>query len=61
MMDLPDFYKLVKRMRDVQKEYFKVRSKSSLKRSIALEHEVDVEIKAYERKDAPKQGVLFNK
>ena len=36
-----DFYSLVKEMREAQKEYFRTRSKDSLKRSKALEKRVD--------------------
>ena len=43
-MDAKAFFDLVSRMRTMQKEYFKTRSKSSLEQSKTLEKRVDAEI-----------------
>lgn len=43
-MDAKAFFDLVSRMRTMQKEYFKTRSKSSLEQSNTLEKRVDAEI-----------------
>lgn len=40
-MDIKDLAKKVKDMRDAQKQYFKLRDAESLKKSKALETEVD--------------------
>ena len=47
------FVKLVSRMRDAQKEYFKYRTKTALSASISLEQKVDKFIK--DNKDNNKQ------
>lgn len=44
-MTAKDFFDLVARMRDKQKEYFRTRSASVLKESKRLEKQVDEEIK----------------
>lgn len=44
-MTAKDFFDLVTRMRDKQKEYFRTRSASVLKESKELEKQVDEEIK----------------
>lgn len=44
-MTAKDFFDLVTRMRDKQKEYFRTRSASVLKESKQLEKQVDEEIK----------------
>lgn len=44
-MTARDFFDLVSRMRDKQKEYFRSRSASVLKESKQLEKQVDEEIK----------------
>lgn len=44
-MTAKDFFDLVARMRDKQKEYFRTRSGSVLKESKQLEKQVDEEIK----------------
>lgn len=44
-MTARDFFNLVARMRDKQKEYFRSRSASVLKESKELEKQVDEEIK----------------
>lgn len=44
-MTAKDFFDLVTRMRDKQKEYFRTRSASVLKESKRLEKQVDEEIK----------------
>lgn len=43
-MDAGDFFKLVVRMRNAQKDYFKTKSRSSLETSKRLEALVDAEI-----------------
>ena len=47
-MDAKTFFKLVAKMRDKQKEYFRMRSQSALRESKALEKRVDDEIKRVE-------------
>ena len=59
-----EFYLLVDRMRNMQKEYFKRRNKAEECQSIliaskALEKQVDNEIKLFTDKDKPKQGTLL--
>lgn len=44
-MNAKDFFALVSRMRDKQKEYFRTRSTSVLQESKRLEKQVDDEIK----------------
>lgn len=59
-----DFYSLVKRMRTLQKEYFRKRKAAEpcqdiLQASKAVEKEIDAAIIDHEQKDVPKQGGLF--
>lgn len=55
-----DFFDLVKSMRLQQKEYFKTRSNDVLRKSKALEKQVDDEIARVERvMNEKKQGRLF--
>lgn len=46
-MTEPEFYDLVKRMRETQKDYFRSRSPDVLQQSKALEREVDDAVEAY--------------
>lgn len=49
-----EFYALVERMRNAQKEYFRTRDKSALSASKQLEREVDEAIKkANEKEQSP--------
>lgn len=42
---MEDFKKLVAKMREAQKEYFRTREKTALKKSKELERQVDEELK----------------
>ena len=43
-MDAKSFFMLVREMRTVQKEYFRLRSHEALTKSVELERKVDTEI-----------------
>lgn len=43
-MNLKEFFERVVQLRKFQKEYFATRSRDALRRSIALEKEIDAEI-----------------
>lgn len=48
---LNDFEKLVKRMRDMQKQYFRTRDANTLRESKSLEREVDRMLEERSRED----------
>jgi hypothetical protein len=50
-MSNDDFRDLVKRMRNLQKEYFSTRRKAALDRAKKLEREVDVELDSKAKAD----------
>lgn len=56
-METTEFYALVERMRNAQKEYFRTRDKGVLSMSKQLEREVDIEIKRAKQEDG--QTSLF--
>lgn len=59
-MDIERFVKEVEVMRATQKNYFKFRDPTLLRKSKALEKKVDDEIAAYYKEEAEKsQGSLF--
>ena len=62
-MNAKEFFNLVSRMREAQKEYFKTRSSLDLRESKKLEAEIDAEIERVNalapHKDA--QTAMFNK
>ena len=59
-MDIERFIKKVEVMRTTQKNYFKFRDPTLLRKSKALEKEVDDEIAAYYKEEAEKaQGSFF--
>lgn len=62
-MKAKEFFNLVSRMREAQKEYFKTRSSLDLRQAKTLEKEIDAEIERVNalapRKDA--QTAMFNK
>lgn len=59
-MDAERFIKKVEVMRATQKNYFKFRDPTLLRKSKALEKEVDDEIAAYYKEEAEKlQGTFF--
>ena len=59
-MDIERFIKKVEVMRATQKNYFKFRNPTVLRKSKALEKEVDNEIATYYKEEAEKlQGSFF--
>lgn len=46
-MSIKEFYRLVEEMRNTQKLYFTARYSSTLQRALALQKEVDEEIKRF--------------
>ena len=59
-MDIEKFVRKVEVMRATQKNYFKFRDPTLLRKSKALEKEVDDEIAAYYKEEAEKsQGHFF--
>lgn len=63
-MDKRQFFEKVALMRETQKEYFQPRSRKSLKKSKALEAEIDREIQrvramGFQAQPQPQQPTLF--
>ena len=58
-MTAKDFFKLVEKMRQNQKDYFKTRSTESLRKSKELEKQVDDEIARVNKIMSDKQMNLF--
>lgn len=58
-MNARDFFNIVARMRQNQKDYFKTRSPESLRKSKELEKQVDDEIARVVKIMSDKQMILF--